>query len=88
MAHARPLRGTTQQRLGDYVLAHAYVREDHVLDHDLPLTVPIPALAEVQVALEQAVSRVTGLSGYALKSVMRTGTVATMMIAIGGAARS
>jgi AMP nucleosidase len=34
------------QELGDYVLAHAYVREDHVLDADLPLSVPIPALAE------------------------------------------
>ena len=39
------------------MLAHAYVREDHVLDADLPVTVPIPALAEVQVALEQAVAR-------------------------------
>ena len=48
------LRNT--QRLGDYVLAHAYVREDHVLDHELPLWVPIPALAEVQVALEEAVA--------------------------------
>ncbi len=76
LGHCAGLRST--QRLGDYVLAHAYVREDHVLDHDLPISVPIPALAEVQVALEQAVSRVTGLSGYALKSVMRTGTVATI----------
>ena len=42
------------------MLAHAYVREDHVLDEDLPLWVPIPALAEVQVALEQAVAEVTG----------------------------
>lgn len=76
LGHCAGLRST--QRLGDYVLAHAYVREDHVLDHDLPISVPIPALAEVQVALEQAVSRVTGLSGYALKSIMRTGTVATI----------
>lgn len=76
LGHCAGLRST--QRLGDYVLSHAYVREDHVLDHDLPLSVPIPALAEVQVALEQAVSRITGLSGYALKSIMRTGTVATI----------
>ena len=33
---------------------HGYVREDHVPDEDLPLWVPIPALAEVQVALESA----------------------------------
>jgi len=76
LGHCAGLRST--QRLGDYVLAHGYVREDHVLDSDLPVYVPIPALAEVQVALEQAVSRVTGLSGYALKSIMRTGTVATI----------
>lgn len=76
LGHCAGLRSS--QRLGDYVLAHAYVREDNVLNQDLPLSVPIPALAEVQVALEQAVSRVTGLSGYALKSVMRTGTVATI----------
>ena len=39
---------------------------------------PVPALAEVQVALEEAVAEVTGLSGYDLKRVMRTGTVATI----------
>ena len=66
------------QQLGDYVLAHAYVRDDHVLDADLPPWVPVPALAEIQVALERAVAEVTGLSGWELKSVMRTGTVATI----------
>jgi AMP nucleosidase len=66
------------QRLGDYVLAHAYVRDDHVLDDDLPLWVPIPALAEVQVALQDAVAGVTQLAGYELKRVMRTGTVASV----------
>jgi len=76
LGHCAGLRNT--QRLGDYVLAHAYVREDHVLDQDLPLWVPLPALAEVQQALEQAVSEVTGLVGYDLKRVMRTGTVATI----------
>jgi AMP nucleosidase len=69
---------STSQRLGDYVLAHGYVREDHVLDTDLPTWVPIPALAEVQVALEQAVEEVAGLSGWDLKRIMRTGTVATI----------
>ncbi|ORE93926.1 AMP nucleosidase [Aurantimonas sp. 22II-16-19i] len=76
LGHCAGLRNS--QALGDYVLAHAYVREDHVLDADLPLWVPIPALAEVQVALEQAVEEVTGLSGYDLKRIMRTGTVATI----------
>jgi AMP nucleosidase len=66
------------QKLGDYVLAHGYLREDHVLDEELPLWVPIPALAEIQVALEQAVGEVTGSTGYDLKRVMRTGTVVSV----------
>ena len=49
-----------------------------MLDDDLPVWVPIPPLAEVQVALEEAVAEVTGLSGYELKRIMRTGTVATI----------
>jgi AMP nucleosidase len=53
------------------------VREDHVLDEELPLWVPIPPLAEVQVALEQAVADITLLAGFDLKRVMRTGTVAS-----------
>ncbi len=75
LGHCAGLRNT--QALGDYVLAHGYVREDHVLDEDLPLWVPIPALAEVQVALESAVADVTKLQGYELKRVLRTGTVAS-----------
>jgi AMP nucleosidase len=65
------------QQLGDYVLAHAYIREDHVLDQDLPLWVPVPPIAEIQVALQQAVAGVTGLSGWDLKTRLRTGTVAS-----------
>ncbi len=75
VGHCAGLRNT--QALGDFVLAHAYLREDHVLDDDLPVWVPIPALAEMQVALEEAVAQETGLSGYDLKRIMRTGTVAT-----------
>ena len=76
LGHCAGLRNS--QSLGDYVLAHAYVREDHVLDDDLPTWIPIPALAEVQVALESAVADVTSLKGYELKKIMRTGTVATI----------
>ena len=75
LGHCAGLRNT--QQLGDYVLAHGYVREDHVLDEELPLWVPIPALAEVQLALEDAVAEVTGLRGAALKGILRTGTVAS-----------
>jgi AMP nucleosidase len=76
LGHCAGLRNS--QKLGDYVLAHGYVREDHVLDEELPLWVPVPALAEMQVALEQAVGEVTGLDGFELKRVMRTGTVASV----------
>ena len=65
------------QMLGDYVLAHAYVREDNVLDDDLPPWVPVPPIAEIQVALQEAVATVTGLHGGDLKTRMRTGTVAS-----------
>ncbi|MGQ5700924.1 AMP nucleosidase [Sandaracinobacteroides sp. A072] len=65
------------QSIGDYVLAHAYLRDDHVLDDVLPPEIPIPALAEVQVALSQAASKVTGLDAEALKPRLRTGTVVT-----------
>ena len=30
------------QQIGDYVLAHAYLRQDHVLDGLVPTDVPIP----------------------------------------------
>ena len=59
------------------MLAHGYVREDHVLDEALPLWVPIPPLAEVQLALERAVADVTQLDGFELKKILRIGTVAS-----------
>ncbi len=76
LGHCAGLRNS--QKMGDYVLAHGYLRQDHVLDEDLPPVIPIPALSEIQLALEDAVSTVTGFKGYDLKKVMRTGTVATV----------
>jgi AMP nucleosidase len=76
VGHCAGLRNS--QSLGDFCLAHAYLREDHVLDDDLPVWVPIPALAEIQIALQEAVAEVTKLDGYELKRIMRTGTVATI----------
>lgn len=77
LGHCAGLRNS--QMLGDYVLAHAYLREDRVLDNDIPLNVPIPALAEIQVSLEQAVADITGLKRAEIKKIMRTGTVASTM---------
>jgi AMP nucleosidase len=63
------------QAIGDYVLAHGYLRRDRILDDLVPPEVPVPALAEVQVALQEAAARVTGERGDALKQRLRTGTV-------------
>lgn len=76
LGHCAGLRNS--QNIGDYVLAHGYLREDNVLFRDLHPSIPVPALSEIQIALEQAVSQVTGLNGYDLKKIMRTGTVATV----------
>jgi AMP nucleosidase len=65
------------QEIGDYVLAHAYLRRDRILDSLLPPEIPIPALAEVQTALQEACAVVTGEKGEALKHRLRTGTVVT-----------
>lgn len=65
------------QRIGDYVLAHAYLRDDHVLDDMLPPEIPVPAIAEVQQALARAAETVSGQSGDALKRRLRTGTIVT-----------
>ncbi len=75
IGHCGGLRPT--QRIGDYVLAHAYLRDDHVLDSVLPREIPIPAIAEVQVSLARAAELVSGESGADLKRRMRTGTVVT-----------
>ncbi len=65
------------QKIGDYVLAHAYLRDDHVLDQVLPPEIPLPAIAEVQQALYGAAEEVSGAQGADLKQRMRTGTVVT-----------
>ena len=65
------------QKIGDYVLAHAYLRDDHVLDQVLPHEIPLPAIAEVQQALAGAAEEVSGEHGSDLKRRMRTGTVVT-----------
>ncbi|MGO9484351.1 MAG: AMP nucleosidase [Rhodomicrobium sp.] len=75
VGHCAGLRDS--QEIGDYVLAHAYLRQDGILDELVPPSVPIPALAEVQVALQKAAAAVTGHAGDALKQRLRTGTVVT-----------
>jgi len=65
------------QTIGDYVLAHAYLRDDHVLDDVLPPEIPLPAIAEVQNALFDATTAITGEDEDSVKRRLRTGTVVT-----------
>jgi len=75
IGHCGGLRAN--QTIGDYVLAHAYLRDDHIMDEVLPPEIPVPALAEIQLALNQAALQVTGEDPESLKRRMRTGTVVT-----------
>ncbi|QYU67645.1 AMP nucleosidase [Leptolyngbya sp. 15MV] len=75
VGHCAGLRQS--QTIGDYVLAHGYLRRDQILDELVPPEIPVPALAEVQLALQEAAARVTGERGEALKRRLRTGTVVT-----------
>ncbi|MBU2586875.1 MAG: AMP nucleosidase [Alphaproteobacteria bacterium] len=75
IGHCGGLRST--QKIGDFVLAHAYLRDDHVLDSVLPPEIPIPPIAEVQQALAGAAEAVSGTQGANLKQRLRTGTVVT-----------
>ena len=75
IGHCGGLRAS--QRIGDFVLAHAYLRDDHVLDDLLPPEIPIPAIAEVQLAMAKAAEIVSGESAEALKARLRTGTIVT-----------
>ena len=75
IGHCGGLRAS--QSIGDYVLAHAYLRDDHVLDTVLPPDIPIPSIAEVQRALYDATKTISGMPGDEVKMRLRTGTVAT-----------
>ncbi|WP_156811947.1 AMP nucleosidase [Robiginitomaculum antarcticum] len=75
LGHCGGLRNT--QVLGDFVLAHAYLRDDQILDDVLPPSIPLPTIAEVQIALTEAISEVMQLSGQEMKQHVRTGTVVT-----------
>ncbi|WP_225729438.1 MULTISPECIES: AMP nucleosidase [unclassified Nocardia] len=75
IGHCAGLRES--QAIGDYVLAHAYLRDDHVLDSVLPPDIPIPNIAEVQRALYDATKAASGLPGAEVKRRLRTGTVVT-----------
>ena len=60
-----------RMRIGDLILGNAYQRADHLLDQYVPLSMPIPAVPEVQRALEASVQEIYGEDA----ELMRTGTV-------------
>jgi AMP nucleosidase len=64
------------QKLGDFVIANGYVREDRVLDEELPLCIPIPPIADVQKALYQAAAHFFPDENL-LRRSFRSGTVLT-----------
>jgi nucleoside phosphorylase len=56
IGHCGGLR--TTQKIGDFVLAQGYVRDDGVLNEELPPYVPIPELTEVTEAFREAAAKV------------------------------
>jgi AMP nucleosidase len=70
LGHCAGLRH--DQVLGDYVLAHGYVRLDHVLDQDLPEWMPIPALPELETTMIEAIEEITEKEE---RGAFRSGTV-------------
>ena len=78
IGHCGGLRPT--QTIGDYVLAHAYLRDDGVLDDVLPPEIPVPALAGAQVALQRAAElrhRRERRCAHLKKRLHCTGTIVT-----------
>ena len=69
IGHCAGLDG--RMRIGDLILGNAYQREDSILDSRIARDVPIPAVPEVQRALEASVHDIYGGD----RSLMRTGTV-------------
>lgn len=69
IGHCAGLDG--RMRIGDLILGNAYQRQDRILDGRINPDIPIPAVPEIQRALEASVEQIYGQD----KSLMRTGTV-------------
>ncbi len=64
--------------IGDFILPHAYLRKDNIMDDKVATYIPVPALYEEQRALETAVRQITGRNRRTVKDILRTGTVMTV----------
>ncbi|AGF71121.1 AMP nucleosidase [Corynebacterium halotolerans] len=69
IGHCAGLDG--RMRIGDLILGNAYQRQDHILNERITRDIPIPAVPEIQRALEASVDEIYGGD----HSLMRTGTV-------------
>lgn len=69
IGHCAGLDG--RMRIGDLILGNAYQRQDRLLDGYITPNNPIPAVPEIQRALEYSVDAIYGGD----RSMMRTGTV-------------
>lgn len=69
IGHCAGLDG--RMRIGDLILGNAYQRQDQILNDRINPDIPIPAVPEIQRALEASVDEIYGGD----KSLMRTGTV-------------
>lgn len=69
IGHCAGLDG--RMKIGDLILGNAYQRQDHILNERITRDIPIPAVPEIQRALEASVEEIYGDDN----SLMRTGTV-------------
>jgi AMP nucleosidase len=76
VGHCGGLRGEIQT-IGTYVLPEGYFRRDRLYDDILPLDQQILPMAEVNIALKNAISGVFNVTGERLREILQTGTVAS-----------
>lgn len=76
VGHCGGLRPT--QTIGGFVLADGYYREDGILDELLPREIPVPPVAEINIALKDAIQETYGVDKEHLREIVETGTVASV----------
>jgi AMP nucleosidase len=74
------------QLIGDYVLAHAYLRDDHVLDAVLPPDIPIPALPKSSARCTTPPKRSAGCRAKRLNNACVPARLSPPMTATGSCA--
>ena len=75
LGHCAGLRGT--QKIGDYVMPSAFVRDDRTLDDALPPEIPVPAMLEPNRATQTAIRQIAGGDEKSIKDFTRNGAIYT-----------